>query len=149
MIKENNNVHDTQGERIERLALLSANIDDFAVDVGVAGVRLTAAQNAKEDYLNAIATAGVEDGEELNSAIDAASDYYVAAKDHLLTIIWELDKPDDFIEAYSFRGRSISVPDQGSKTLKHPLLRRLIRDIGLSIDEYNDSLGRKNASENL
>jgi len=112
MIKNNNNSHDTQGERIERLALLSANIDDFADDVGVAGDRLTAAQTAKEDYLNAIAEAGVQDGqmdeafEEFKKSVDDLTKHYAKAKDHLLAIIWELDKPDDFIEAYGFCGRS-------------------------------------------
>ncbi|MCD6500979.1 type II toxin-antitoxin system HicA family toxin [bacterium] len=37
-------------------------------------------------------------------------------------------------------GRTISVPDHGSETLKRPLIRRLLRDLSLSIEEYNSQL---------
>lgn len=37
-------------------------------------------------------------------------------------------------------GQAITVPDHGSETIKGPLLRRLIRDLGLSIVEYNKLL---------
>ncbi len=112
MIKNNNNSRDTQGERIERLTLLSVNIVTYSVEIGITGARLAAAQTAGADYLDAIANAGVEDGqmdvafEQFHKAVGALTKHYVKAKEHLKAIILELDKPDDFIEAYGFRGRS-------------------------------------------
>lgn len=34
-------------------------------------------------------------------------------------------------------GRVLVIPDHGSAPLARPLLRHLIRDLGLTIDEYN------------
>jgi len=63
MLTSNSISADTQGQRIVRLDLLSANIDDHAVEIGVSGARLAAAQTAGADYLDAIAEAGVRDGQ--------------------------------------------------------------------------------------
>ncbi len=112
MIKNNSISADTQGERIERLTLLSANIADFAVEIGVSGTRLTKAESAADDYLAAIADAGVQAGqtdeafEEFRKAEDDCAKFYTKAKEHLLAIIWEREKPDEFIEAYGLRGES-------------------------------------------
>lgn len=41
----------------------------------------------------------------------------------------------------SFRatdGRVVVIPDHGSKVIVRPLLRKIIRDMGLTVDEYND-----------
>ena len=35
-------------------------------------------------------------------------------------------------------GRVIVIPDHGSQVIVRPLLRKLIRDMGLTVDEYND-----------
>jgi predicted RNA binding protein YcfA (HicA-like mRNA interferase family) len=35
-------------------------------------------------------------------------------------------------------GRMVSVPNHGSRDLSRKLIRRLIKQIGVSIDEYND-----------
>jgi len=112
MLKNNSISADNQGQRIERLDLLSANIDDHALEIGVSGARLAAAQTAGADYLDAIAEAGVQDGqmdeafETFHQCVDDLAKLYSASKAHLLTIIWELEKPDDFIEAYGFGGES-------------------------------------------
>ena len=40
----------------------------------------------------------------------------------------------------SFRstdGRIIVIPDHGKQVIVRPLLRKIIRDMGLTIDEYN------------
>jgi len=40
----------------------------------------------------------------------------------------------------SFRnsdGQTIIIPNHGSKVIVRPLLRKIIRDLGLSIDDYN------------
>ena len=40
----------------------------------------------------------------------------------------------------SFRhvdGRTIVIPDHGSHVIVRPLLRKIIRDLGLSVDDYN------------
>jgi len=112
MITNNSISVDTQGERIERLTLLEVNIGAVAVEIGVAGTRLAAAQTSGADYLGAIANAGVQDGqtdeafETFHLCVDDLTKLYSASKEHLLSIIWELEKPDDFIEAYGFRGSS-------------------------------------------
>lgn len=35
-------------------------------------------------------------------------------------------------------GRVIVIPDHGSQVIVRPLLRKIIRDMGLTVDEYND-----------
>jgi predicted RNA binding protein YcfA (HicA-like mRNA interferase family) len=40
----------------------------------------------------------------------------------------------------SFRssdGRIVVIPDHGKQVIVRPLLRKLIRDMGLTVDEYN------------
>jgi predicted RNA binding protein YcfA (HicA-like mRNA interferase family) len=34
-------------------------------------------------------------------------------------------------------GQIVVIPDHGSQVIVRPLLRRIIRDLGLSIEEYN------------
>ena len=34
-------------------------------------------------------------------------------------------------------GRVIVIPDHGTQVIVRPLLRKLIRDMGLTVDEYN------------
>lgn len=34
-------------------------------------------------------------------------------------------------------GRVIVIPDHGSQVIVRPLLREIIRDMGLTVDEYN------------
>ncbi len=34
-------------------------------------------------------------------------------------------------------GRVVVIPDHGSKVIVRPLLRKIIRDMGLTVDEYN------------
>ena len=40
-------------------------------------------------------------------------------------------------------GRVIVIPDHGSQPIVRPLLRRLIRDLGLTVDEYNALLAEQ------
>ena len=35
-------------------------------------------------------------------------------------------------------GRTVVVPDHGSQVIVRPLLRKILRDIGLSVDDYNE-----------
>jgi predicted RNA binding protein YcfA (HicA-like mRNA interferase family) len=35
-------------------------------------------------------------------------------------------------------GRIVVIPDHGKQMIVRPLLRRIIRDMGLTVDEYND-----------
>jgi len=109
MIINNNITNDTYTERAERIQLLSTNIDDFAVELGIAGDRLTACQDADTQWEDASAKGVVEDGqmdeayETFHQSVKAAAEYYQMAKDHLLTIIYEAEgAPDDFINAYGF-----------------------------------------------
>lgn len=34
-------------------------------------------------------------------------------------------------------GRTVVIPDHGSQVIVRPLLRKIIRDLGLSVDDYN------------
>ncbi len=34
-------------------------------------------------------------------------------------------------------GRKVIIPDHGSKVIVRPLLRRIVRDMGLTVEEYN------------
>jgi len=112
MIKNNRFTDDTQDERIERLILLSANIGVYGPMIGVPAPKIASAETAYADYLAAIATAGVEDGqmdeafETLQQAVDALAKYYSRVRAHLQEIIWDFDKPDDFVHGYGFEGKS-------------------------------------------
>lgn len=35
-------------------------------------------------------------------------------------------------------GHIVVIPDHGSQVIVRPLLRKIIRDLGVSVDEYND-----------
>jgi predicted RNA binding protein YcfA (HicA-like mRNA interferase family) len=39
-------------------------------------------------------------------------------------------------------GRIVVLPDHGSSVIVRPLLRKIIRDLGLTVDEYNDIIDR-------
>ena len=107
MITSNSVSADNDMVRAERLQLLSTNIDTHAVEIGIVIPRLTACQTADADWDNACAKCVVEDGqkdeafETFHQAVLAASKYYQMAKDHLLTIIYEVEgAPDDYINSY-------------------------------------------------
>ena len=38
-------------------------------------------------------------------------------------------------------GRIVVIPDHGRQVIVQPLLRKLIRDLGLTVDEYNQLAG--------
>ena len=40
------------------------------------------------------------------------------------------------------QGRIIVIPDHGAQVIVRPLLRKLLRDIGLSVEEYHRILDR-------
>jgi len=63
MIINNSFSADIYSERAERIQLLSTNIDTFAVELDIAGARLTAAQNADADWEDVCAKCVVEDGQ--------------------------------------------------------------------------------------
>ncbi len=112
MIKNNRFSEDKKDERIERLTLLSANIETYGPMIGVPVPKIDRAKNAFDVYVGAIAIAGVEDGqmdeafETYHNAIDELARYYSLVRAHLQEIIWEFEKPDDFINSYGFEGDS-------------------------------------------
>ena len=72
MIINNSISQDTDGERTERLTLLSANIDTYAVEIGYDGARLAWAQDADVAWEDARASAIVEKGASLMGATEAS-----------------------------------------------------------------------------
>jgi len=42
----------------------------------------------------------------------------------------------------SAEGRIVVIPDHGSQVIVRPLLRRILRDMGLSVEEYHHLLER-------
>jgi len=103
MIINNSISQDTIDERWQRVSLLSANIDTYAVELDVTGARLTWAQGAASAWETARATAHVESGEmneayqTYNQAFEAASKYYNKAKEFLIRTVVEISGPDDDI----------------------------------------------------
>ncbi len=123
MINNNRFSWDDDSDRAERLELLSANIDTYAVEIGYDGARLAWAQGADVAWEDARATAIVEKGgmhnafEDFHKFVDESAIYYSSAKEILLTIIWEHGgKPDDFIELYGLKGES---PRRYKKLIAH------------------------------
>ena len=39
-------------------------------------------------------------------------------------------------------GITVTIPDHGSQVIVRTLLRKILRDMGLSVDEYNEILDR-------
>lgn len=39
-------------------------------------------------------------------------------------------------------GRTTVIPDHGADVLVRPLIRKILRDMGLTVDEYHDLLDR-------
>ena len=39
-------------------------------------------------------------------------------------------------------GRIVVIPDHGSQVIVRPLLRKILRDLGLSIEEYHNILNK-------
>lgn len=37
-------------------------------------------------------------------------------------------------------GQIVTIPDHGSQVIVRPLLRKILRDLGLTVDEYHDIL---------
>jgi predicted RNA binding protein YcfA (HicA-like mRNA interferase family) len=40
-------------------------------------------------------------------------------------------------------GRTVVIPDHGSQVIVRPLLRKIIRDLGLTIEEYSNLLDQR------
>ena len=110
MITNNNFANDTEEVRVARTSLLSHNIATHAPALGIVDPKLALCLSAADDYMAAITSAGLEEGEAqeaietLNTALNAAFKYYVDGKDVLLAIIYSMSKPDDMIKEYGFIG---------------------------------------------
>ena len=112
MLRNNKFSHDSDAERWERLDLLATNIDTYAVELAVAGEKLQWAKGACAAWETARTGAGVELGEkeeafqEYHQKLDELSKYYTSAKELLLAVIYEYEKPDEIIEEYHIDGES-------------------------------------------
>ncbi|MCK5843120.1 MAG: hypothetical protein KAG97_00345, partial [Victivallales bacterium] len=112
MLKSNGFTRDTDEDRLERFIHLSGNIDTYSVELGISPARLLWAQGAEAAWQNAISTCVIEDGEmdeafeTFNNAVTDAREYYIPAKDLLMSFIYENEKPNDFINPYGFEGDS-------------------------------------------
>jgi len=108
MLHSNSFTSHTDDERTECTELLSSNIDRYATDLDVTGSKLTKAQGIGAAWLTALTNARVEEGEkneafqEFHLALDSCISRYVQLKQHLLSIIYEIQKPDLIINSYGF-----------------------------------------------
>ena len=106
IIKGNDFSHDTDDVRQARLALLSENIDTYAVLVAVAGALLTWAQGAFDLWVDLCVTASRESGDvdeatqEYRLKYDATREYYVRAKALLNAILESFQDNDEAAEKY-------------------------------------------------
>ena len=112
MIKNNGFTRDGDETRLERLLLMSHNIDTYSAELGISGDRLTWAQGAGAAWESALAISTVEDGEMdeafetyHNSVVDAY-DYFTQARELLMAFITEFENPNDLAHAYGFDGRT-------------------------------------------
>jgi hypothetical protein len=136
MLKGNSFTQDTEDERSERLDLLSNNIGDYSVALGLSPAKLLWAQGASDAWEAARSASTIETGqyeeafEEFNQAFQIALKYYSDAKELLLSIIWELEKPDDFIVAYGFKDSPRSLKSLASAITawhdNHEILKALV-----------------------
>ena len=105
-IKNNRFSDDDDDTRQARLALLSANIDLYAVLIAVAGDMLAWAQSAFDIWVDLCATAAREDGDideatqEYRIKYDDAHDYYIRAKALLKAILESFQDNDEAAEKY-------------------------------------------------
>lgn len=113
MIINNNFAKDDDSDRAERLELLSANIDKYALEIGVSGDNLIWAQNASAQWEDIRASAGVERGEQISfyseyhAALNDASKYYATAKKILKTMIKQHGgNIGEIVHAYGLEGKS-------------------------------------------
>ena len=110
MLKNNSFTRDTDGEHLERVLGLSANIDTHAAGLFITGDELASCQSAGADWTTAVTNASVESGEAeeatetLNNALQELYDYYVSAKEILLAKIYAISKPDKIIAEYGIEG---------------------------------------------
>jgi len=110
MLINNNFLRDKDEDRLERLILLSGNIDTYSAELGLAPERIAWAQGAEDAWQAALSTATVEDGE----MDDAFEDYhrrisevyarYTAIRELLEVLINEFENPNDLAHAYGFEG---------------------------------------------
>jgi len=112
MLKNNQFTSDTDLDRLERLLALSANIDTYAVELGVEGDELTWAQGAGAAWEAADAAAVVEDGqmddafETFEQKTKEVYSYYTGAREMLMAYITQFENPNDLAKAYGFEGDS-------------------------------------------
>ena len=112
MLINNRFSHDDDDTRLERLTLVSANIDDHSAELSVIADRLDWAQNAESAWLAAMSNATTEDGQmdasyqQLHNAVTAAHDYFVQSRDYLTALIMEHPESSKIMHAYGFEGRT-------------------------------------------
>ncbi len=112
ILKNNQFSSDDDDTRQARLDLLSANIDTYAVEIGVAGALLLWAQGAFDAWVDARTDADKETGDaqeayqEFQLSFNAARAYYVNAKELLQAVLDSMQKGDDAEVKYGIRGRT-------------------------------------------
>jgi len=109
-IRNNAPSHDDDSTRSDRTLLLQTNVDTYSGDLGIAGVLLTWAQGCHTGWQDAMTAATGESGQteeasqEFRLKYDECHNYYQRAKNMLLSIIYQYQKPDEIVEAYEIDG---------------------------------------------
>jgi len=113
MLKNNNMGHDRDGEHLERVLLLSKNIDTYAAELNVTGDDLADCRRAGADWTAIVTVAHVESGEavgatqSLTNTLKNAYSYYVYAREILLATINAEGGDDNLIEEYGIKGTTL------------------------------------------
>jgi hypothetical protein len=112
MLKNNKFSKDGFDERLDRVELISANIDTYSVELGLSAETIAWAQNAGKTYFDAnvetdLATGGMNGGYDvLQRHVGEATKFYCTVKKLLLAIIQHNDAGPEILEAYAFEGNS-------------------------------------------
>jgi len=112
LIKNNRITQDDDGVRIERLTLISSNVDIYSAELGLAPDKLDWALNASDTWADARSSANTKKGhideayQEFQLKVDEAVKYYAKCRGLLSAIIKAEGGDAELLRSYGFIGRT-------------------------------------------
>ena len=112
MIKNNRITQDDDGVRIERLTLISSNVDIYSAELSLASDKLLWAQNCSALWLDIKAEGEVNNGrtneyyENVDQKVAEAAKFYAGLKALLKAIIKDAGGDAELLRSYGFEGKS-------------------------------------------